>query len=933
MLPERWNQLKELYLAARARTGEDRARWLREACASEPDLLSEVESLLAAEDEAGGLHEAARVEIGQDTFTLSTRLRPDREDAGPERIGPYRVLQKLGEGGMGAVFLAQRDEPFRKRVALKVLKDDGDVASLLERFRQERQILASLEHPHIARLLDGGRSEDGRPYLVMEYVEGMPIDRYCDHHRLSISDRLALFAAVCAAVHFAHQNLVVHRDVKPSNILVTSSGTAKLLDFGIAKLLNPDLSAPSSVLTQKGHRVMTPDYASPEQVRGEPVTTATDVYSLGVLLYKLLCGVHPYQVDATNLSEMSRVICEVEPLRPSAAVRWTPPDERKELAWSRATSPEKWIRRLRGDLDDIVLMAMRKEPQRRYQSVDRLTEDIQRHLEEKPVNARKGSFAYRADRFVRRHKLPLATAAVVLLSLVAVSIVTAVQATRIARERDKAEQVSSFLLELFETADPTGVTGARVTARDVLDRGALRIGNELEGEPLLRAELMTVMGRAYYHLGLHDSSVSLLEEARRIRDELLPEDDPDRAEVVHLLGVERQMKGDFSEAEALFQTAREIRVARFGESHPSVAESLLALGLLRQDEGKLDEAERFLTDALEARRELHGDNHLDVAEAMDRLGWLYYLEGRLGDARPLFEEALRARERLLGGEHVLVAETLNNLGVLHQAEGNYTEAKSVLERALEIETSLLGRAHPNVAATINNLALVAYSTRDLESAEALFLESLAIHRELYGESHAEVAKVLNNVGFVAMERGRYPEAESYYDQALSLRQELLGNEHPETAQSLANLAMLLHAKGEADEAEDRYRDALARARKSLGEDHPMVALILQKMGDLALEESRPRAAAERYQSALDIRRRLLPENHPDLAESLVGVGRARLALGELAEAEALLREGLGVLERTVAEADPRRVQGNAALMECLERLERYEEARESRLRD
>jgi len=425
----------------------DRALLLDQACAGDSSLRAEVESLLVYDERAEGLLETPA--IG------STAMMRSEGEAAPMEgrlVGPYKIIRRIGHGGMGTVYLAARaDDQYNKRVAIKLVRRGMDTEFIVSRFRHERQILASLDHPNIAKLFDGGTTEDGLPYFVMEYIEGLTIDQYCDANRLPTVERLKLFRAICSAVHYAHQNLVVHRDIKPSNILVTSDGVPKLLDFGIAKLLNPELYAQTIVPTAIQLRLMTPDYASPEQVRGQSITTASDTYSLGVLLYELLTGHRPYRLMSSLPQEIERIICEQEPDKPSTAINRTVDTVSADgtsrvslspeiVSQTREGQPEKLRRKLAGDLDNIILMAMRKEPRRRYASVEQFSDDIRRHLEGLPVLARKDAFTYRAGKFIQRNKVALVVSLMIAV-LIASSIIAIInQSSKAAREGDKAKQ-------------------------------------------------------------------------------------------------------------------------------------------------------------------------------------------------------------------------------------------------------------------------------------------------------------------------------------------------------------------------------------------------------------------------------------------------------------------------------------------------------------
>ncbi|MEM6335703.1 MAG: serine/threonine-protein kinase, partial [Bacteroidota bacterium] len=490
---------------------QDRAAWVAEACEGDEALRAEVEALLAADAEADAFLEQPVTHAGS-IREAAALLAAELPAEG--RAGPYRLLQSLGRGGMGTVYLAQRDDgAFEQNVAVKIVRRGMDTDDILTRFRTERQILASLQHPNIARLLDGGMTADGRPYFVMEYVEGVPITRYCDEHRLSIDERLRLFATVCGAVQYAHQNLIVHRDLKPGNILVADDGTVKLLDFGIAKLLDPDFGGVEA-RTRTEMRVMTPEYASPEQVRGNVLTTASDVYTLGVLLYELLAGRRPYDLPSRLQHEIERVICAEDPARPSTAVKRVVTLRRRDgttetvspdtISERRNMPPDSLKRRLGGDLDTIVLKAMSKEPARRYGSAEQLAQDVRRHLDGLPVEARPATVSYRLRKFVERHRVGFTASMIIIGLTVALLSTTFVQQRRteaaLLRAETEAEtsrRVAEFFAGFFRAADPRQAQGDTLTVYDVLDIGTRRIDAELASEPNVRAGLLLTLGDVY----------------------------------------------------------------------------------------------------------------------------------------------------------------------------------------------------------------------------------------------------------------------------------------------------------------------------------------------------------------------------------------------------------------------------------------------------
>src|SRR3984885_11893986 len=579
-----------------------------------------------------------------------------------DRIGPYRILRTLGVGGMGEVYLAERaDAEFEQQVAIKVVH--GSLRGVQSRLKVERQIPAQLDHPNIAHLLDGGSLPDGTAYIVMEYVDGVPIDVYCDSNRLDIVARLRLFQTVCAAVHYAHQNLIVHRDLKPSNILVTAAGVPKLLDFGIAKLLDEHQARHHTLaVTQADIRLMTPDHASPEQVRGQAITTASDIYVLGVLLYKLLTGTGPFFIASMRLTDIERAICEKDPPLPSHAIAIaTAMDdsvEPRSVTDARSTSANRLRRTLRGDLDNIVIMAMRKEPERRYSSSQQMAADIQRYLDGKPVIARSDTLSYRSAKFVRRHWLAVTAGAGVIVLILAFATATYMQSLRVAAERDRAaaeraaadreraraEEVSSFLVNLFKLTDPQENRGNQVTARELLDSGAKRLEAGLQDQPQTKAALLSTVGAVYDSLGQYKEALPILDEALHLQG---PAHDESHIDTLLEVASARIGTGDLPDAEPPLQDALHISQSEFGAKSIESGRTLWALGRLRLQQGRFGETKDLFIRSLGI---LQADNapQTDISSLLDDLAKVYTRGQQWELAKQTYERALEIDRRVLG---------------------------------------------------------------------------------------------------------------------------------------------------------------------------------------------------------------------------------------------------------------------------------------------
>jgi eukaryotic-like serine/threonine-protein kinase len=722
MASERALRVREIVDAASRVEPARRESFVAEACGGDAELLRQVAFLMASSEA-----ETAATEDGDEVAA------PAVPWVGPvlgRRIGPYRVVREIGRGGMGAVYLGVRDdEHYRVQVAIKLMHGAGS-AGLERRFRSERQILAHLDHPNIARLFDGGTLEEGVPYLVMEHVEGEPIGEYCDRRRLSTLERLQLFRTLCGAVHYAHQNLVVHRDIKPSNVLVTPGGVPKLLDFGIAKLVKPEATSETADLTLVAVRLMTPEYASPEQVRGAPVTTASDVYSLGVLLYELLTGHRPHRLQGRALQDIERAVCLEHPDKPSTAVgrtvdapglagatpvRLTP----QTVSAARGTQPEKLQRRLEGDLDNIVLMAMRKEPARRYASAEQLSEDVRRYTEGLPVIARRDTWGYRAGKFVGRHRLGVALAATATALLLVFGVSMAHLASRLGRERDKAERVTQFMVDLFEVPDPSEARGSTVTAREILDRGATHIETGLGDQPEVQATLMDTVGRAYRGLGLYEQAAALLGEALATRERVLGEDDLETAETMAALADALRKKADYAAAEPLVRRALEFRRRVLGPEHPLVATSLDSLAVLLRDEGDLDAAEPLFRRALAIRRRLLVEGHPDVATTLLGLAEVLERRGDATAAEPLAREALAIRRKALPAGDWRTAEAAGTLAGLLAGAGRHAEAEALARESLDLLEAKRGPRSSEAQRALRRLIGIYEATGRSEQAGSL----------------------------------------------------------------------------------------------------------------------------------------------------------------------------------------------------------------------
>ncbi|MEM9596027.1 MAG: serine/threonine-protein kinase [Acidobacteriota bacterium] len=824
-----WSRIEDILLAAGDVDGDALPAFLDRACGGDGTLRRTLEELLELDGEAGAALDAVVSEGAARSFGHFLE-----RDVPVDRLGSYRLLEKLGEGGSGSVFLAERDDhEYELRVAIKVLRHGPWNRRLALRFRSERQILAGLDHPNIARLIDGGTTPEGSPYFVMELVEGEPIDLYCDRHGLSIDRRLDLFTAVCDAVHYAHRNLVVHRDLKPSNVYVTRDGVPKLLDFGIAKILEPgNVASPTEAgqETFTGGAPMTPRWASPEQLRGEAVTTASDVYSLGLLLHALLTGRRPFDTLPSGASFLDLRQHGASLERPShAALDPGQGDTSAEnRAGARGCRPGELSRRLVGDLDNIVGMALREETERRYDSAAQLAEDLERHRRSRPVRARPDTLGYRFSSFVRRHRLGVATASVISLVLVTGLITVTLQNQWLQEEkkrnqlqRERAQGNLKLIESLFSLAKHDTERGSSITAKDLLERGDAEV-SKLPREPNT-AQLMSKLAQLYRDLGLSGEAVPLLEKALDIRTESME------------------------------------------SPHPEIAANLAALAIALAGEGNFQRAETFFERAYRMRRELYGDAHALVADSLNNLALVNHDLGHYSTARRYYQESLDT-DRALGGGSAL---TLSNLGLLLFDEGAYAEAVEQFRLALDahaaaddddVDVEGQAEAHQMLCTSLAELGR-------FEEARPHCMDSLDLRRTKVGDEHRDFARSLDALGFLELLQGRSDDAESLLLRALELRRRSMGEEHAETALTIEHLGEMHSVAGNLERAEEFLRRAVAAFEASLPDKHPLTSGARTLLAALLAETGRCNLAGPLVEQAVAVRQEAFEDDNWRLAFS------------------------------------------------------------------
>jgi serine/threonine-protein kinase len=738
--PERLRRVRELFDAVMDQPPGERSAYLANATSWDVPTRQEVHELIAAVEQAGATF-ASPLDGG------TRHGEPHADGLVGKRLGPYDVVRIIGMGGMGAVYEGVRSDQYRKRVAIKLVQGGLDSELTIARFRRERQILANLEHPNVATLLDGGVASDGRPFLVMEYVEGEPITTWCDARRLSVTDRLTLFRQVCDAVQYAHKNLVVHGDIKPGNILVTADGTVKLLDFGIAKLLGASSADDAMPLTRGDARPFTPEYASPEQIRGDPLTTASDVYALGAVLFELLTGRRPHVVTSRAVVDIMRAVLEVPVPRPSTVVT------AEAAAHCGERSTARLRRRLQGELDNIALMALRPEPERRYASVGALSADVRREITGLPVEAHGDWAGYRLRKFVARNRTVVAASVLVLAALIGGFVTTAAQARRARAAQMRAERVNGFLRTLLSSVRPT--TGGRdVPVSDVLDSAARRADIELASQPDVHAELETVIGQSYVTLGRYAEAEQHLRAA---------------------LALHREVSGP--------------------RSAPVVL-ALRDLGVLANYEGQLDRADSLFRQGLVMQRAISSTPDTILASLLDNLGSVAHGKGDFPAAERLHRQALAIQTKLLGPNADVVAQSIASVGVALGEQGNLSASDSMLRAAVAI----LKRNHPEpntlVADVLDPLATSLDIEGNAPAAESAYIAVLALRRQLLGVEHPDYTLTLMNYSFFVYDRGRYQEAADMSRQILALRGRVLPESHIAIAAALQTLGRSLDKQGD-----------------------------------------------------------------------------------------------------------------------------------------
>ena len=940
----------------------ERAAFLDEACAGNAALRSRVESLLAEHQQLGSF---------MDVPPLSLTVAHPQECDGAQ-IGPYKLLQQIGEGGMGTVFMAEQHEPVKRRVALKVIKLGMDTRQVIARFEAERQALTLMDHPNIAKVLDAGTTDSGRPYFVMELVKGQPITLYCDEHRLTPRQRLELLIPVCQAIQHAHQKGIIHRDIKPTNILVAEydeQPVPKVIDFGVAKATSQTLTE-KTMFTGLGQIVGTLEYMSPEQAKVNQVDidTRSDIYSLGVLLYELLTGSTPFdrkRLHSAAFDEMLRIIREEEPPKPSTRLSDSY-DSLPSISALRHTEPAKLPKLVRGELDWIVMKALEKDRSRRYETANGFAADLDRYLNDEAVQACPPSTAYQLRKFVKRNRAQVIAGCIVTGALVLGVIGTsigmvwaltekakatasavseaeakvaaqeneqkAIASTRAAeaskekeaRARQRAETITEFVTTALKSSDAqnigaaTGATGAvyDMTILAAMDNAVTDIDSgRFKDDPETEASLRDTIGVILFNNAKYDKALPLLERALDMRERLFGGDAPAVATSLTSLATLHLEQGRFSQAEPLFARALAIREKALSPDHADLATGLNNLASLYQVQSRYAEAEPLYTRALAIQEKALGPNHSSVANSLNNLATLYRAQGLYAQAEPLYTRALAIREKDLGPDHPNVANGLNNLATLYLDQSRYAQAEPLFMRALAIREKALGPEHPTVAQNLNSLAALYYHQAQYANAEPLYTRALAIQEKALSRDDPAVAVGLINLAALYYIQSQYTQAEPLWTRALAIREKALGPDHPEVATVQNNLAMLKLAQGQYAQAEPLFTRALAIREKALGPDHPDVASNLNNLASLYFAQGLYPASEPLWTRALAIREKVLGPDHPGVLYILNRLAELYLVQSQYAPAEPLLTRALAIREKAL-------VPDNADLAGSLSNLAR-----------
>jgi serine/threonine-protein kinase len=829
----RWKRIQALFhQAANLPPAEQRA-FLVSACDQDEGLIADVLALLHEDARGPSLLDQPLAEVAHQILDEAAPSLPFQE------LGPYRIQRVLGEGGMAVVYLAQRQD-LGSLVALKLLRDAWLSPARRERFAAEQRTLAQLNHPLIARIYDAETLPDGTPFFVMEYVEGLPLTDYCAKHQCSIERRLQLFRLVCEAVQYAHSNAVIHRDLKPSNILVKSDGTIRLLDFGIAKQVE-SLDVPAQQ-TMTGLRLMTPAYAAPEQIRGQRLGIQTDVYSLGVILYELVCGQLPFDLSNLSAAEAETVLLEHEPPKPSTTVR-------KTSAAAASLSASSWA-----DLDVLCLTAMHKDSERRYRSVEALIRDVDHYLNAEPLEARPDTIGYRLGKFVRRNRREVVAAVAAAALMVALVVFFTVRLTKArdaaVAEAARTQRIQRFTMNLFQGGDESVGPADDLRVITLVDRG-LQEARALTGDPKSQAEIYQTLGTVYQNLGKFEEADKLLNTSLEQRKSLFGADSPEVADSLVSLAALRDAQAEFKEAETLARQGLEMSKSHLAPNHPAIGKATALLGKILEDRGTYAAAITVLEEAARLQSTPSAPR-ADLSETLTELANCHFYSGHYDISESLNQRILVMDKELYGERHPHVADDLINLGAIQYERGRFSEAERYYRQGLDITQSFYGKDHPATASALTMLGRGLVSEGKLDEAAGILQQALAIQEKVYGKVHPRVAGTLNELGKIAQRRGQLDEAEAELSRAAEIYKSVYAGKHYYIGVALSNLAGVLVDRKEYGRAEKLFHEALQIYSQTLAPDHQNVGIAHVRLGRALLRDHRYQEAEAESRTGYDI---------------------------------------------------------------------------------
>ncbi|HRP91651.1 MAG TPA: serine/threonine-protein kinase [Ignavibacteriaceae bacterium] len=816
-----WKDIKTIFFNAVELDGKEREAYLNDACKT-PELKKEILTLISAHDKSETFLEEPIVPLEPVSDNSNLFIG--------KTFGKYKIDKLIARGGMGLVYLGVRDDEVKQQAAVKIINPGVASDVVIKRFQTERQTLANLNHPNISRLLDGGITDDGIQFLIMEFIDGILIDEYCDKNNLNTKERLKLFLKVASVVEFAHQNLVVHRDLKPTNILITQDGEPKLLDFGIAKILSPEGGIIETV-THGGGWNLTPEFASPEQIKGEAITTASDVYSLGIILYNLLTGHSPYKIKSVFHSDIRQIITQTEPTKPSEIIYQAIEKESVEkkikiapesISKTREASIDKLHKKLIGDIDNIILMAIRKEKERRYSSVDNFADDIKRYLDDKPVKAHQDSFLYRTKKFAARNKA-LVIPGIIIFLVINLGVAGFLwQGYVAAKERDiakseaeKSNRIKSFLLNMISAPDPIK-KGSEVKVIDVIQDASSKLSFELSNQPQIEAEIRTMLGNTYQSLGIYDSAKTELLKADIIIRNLYGDKSKETAISTKSLGLIYHYEGDFEKAETYYKNS--LDMLKSIETKPSFERAIVldTYGTLMTDIGDYKKAEQLTEEALRIAESIKGSDDAEVAQIKNNLATSYNYLGKLDAADSLYKESLRVFRKLYGNFSIRVSSSLNNLAFIYIFKKDHSNALPLLMESLNIKKKILGVDHPDLINAYSNVGSTHFNIGDYDKAEEFMKASIEVGLKNYDEDNINLSRSYIWYGRTLESNNKIDKAIYYLRKAFNIRKKEFGDENNLTLNTQTLYGQSLLNAGKFVEAEKQLVESFNGLNKTIG---------------------------------------------------------------------------------------------------------------------